>query len=76
MLEQLTYLADAYGYMKAGKSKQEALAWLHTKVPPQMYNPFSEACYDQEQVDLLWDFIDKPYPGEGMNLSGSFVLLH
>ncbi len=60
-LENLEYLVDAYRLLTSYKSKEAALAWLRSKVPPQMYNPLSMISYDTNEFDLLWDF--DPGPG-------------
>ena len=60
-LENLEYLVEAYKVLKTYKPKEEAVAWLRSEVPPQLYNPLSTISYDTNAFDLLWAF--DPVPG-------------
>jgi thioredoxin-like negative regulator of GroEL len=64
-LEKLVFLVESYKYLSAYQTKEEALTWLRSAVPPQMLNPSSMISYDQGQFELLWDLIPDPVQGEG-----------
>jgi hypothetical protein len=63
-LEKLVFLVESYKYLKAYKTRGEAINWLRAAIPPQMINPTSMISYDEGQFDLLWEFTPAHAYGE------------
>ncbi len=62
-LGNVELLVYAYRCLEAWKGREEALAWLGSKIPPQMLNAASMIFYRDGESELLWDLIPNPEQG-------------
>lgn len=70
-LGQLMLFVKRYAYRKEFDGPERALAWLSTQIPPSIRPPVSMLAYEDEQYELLWEFIGDPPADE----HGEFIWL-